>query len=198
MVLTNGTKPLLHRLEQIEALHQKKHPLSFRISFDYPNAKKHDAGRGEGNFTLALKSLHILAEKGFSVSIACQQEGKDTQQTENKFRKIFVEAGIEQQVPIVSFPDFLTPGSLPDVPHITETCMTKYKDAKSRAQLMCNYSRMVLKKNNKMTVYACTLVDDDEDYHLASTLRESLDVTIMLKHHRCYSCFANGASCSEL
>ncbi|BBM87187.1 radical SAM protein [Candidatus Uabimicrobium amorphum] len=199
LVLTNGTKPLLQRIEDIEALQQQKFPLSFRISLDYPNPQKHDAGRGQGNFMMALETLGMLANKGFNVSIARQQQAtEDKEAVENSFRQFFADVGIHHPIPIISFPDFLTPGSIPQVPYITEHCMTTYKNAHSRAQLMCNYSRMVLKKDGKMCVYACTLVDDDEDYHLATTLKESLDITIMLKHHRCYSCFASGASCSEL
>jgi len=57
---------------------------------------------------------------------------------------------------------------------------------------------MVVKSNGRMRVYACTLVDDDEDYDLGDTLAESLKPRIRLKHHRCYACFAFGASCSEL
>ena len=56
---------------------------------------------------------------------------------------------------------------------------------------------MVVKKDGTMGVYACTLVDDDSDYNLAPTLRESLQYRVMLQHHRCFSCFAHGASCSE-
>ena len=42
------------------------------------------------------------------------------------------------------------------------------------------------------------LVDDDPDYALAETLADSLQVPVSMKHHRCYSCFRFGASCSEL
>ena len=47
-----------------------------------------------------------------------------------------------------------------------------------------------------MRVYACTLVDDDEDYDLGGSLAEADDRRVYLRHHRCYSCFAYGASCS--
>jgi hypothetical protein len=40
-------------------------------------------------------------------------------------------------------------------------------------------------------------VDDDEDYDLGGTLSESMRVRVMLRHHRCFSCFAAGTSCSE-
>ena len=35
------------------------------------------------------------------------------------------------------------------------------------------------------------------DFDLGATLRESMEQRVQLKHHRCYSCFAYGASCSE-
>ena len=49
-----------------------------------------------------------------------------------------------------------------------------------------------------MRVYACTLVDDDESYDLGGTLSETLAKRIYLRHHRCHTCFALGASCSEI
>jgi hypothetical protein len=57
---------------------------------------------------------------------------------------------------------------------------------------------MIIKKDGRMRVYACTLVDDDESYDLGGTLAESLESRIMMRHHRCYSCFAFGSSCSEI
>ena len=76
--------------------------------------------------------------------------------------------------------------------------MTTYKTEKARDQIMCNFSKMVVKKGGRMRVYACTLVDDDEDYDLGGSLAEAMDIRVMLKHHRCYTCFAEGASCSEI
>lgn len=62
---------------------------------------------------------------------------------------------------------------------------------------MCNYSKMIVKQQGECGVYACTLVDDDGDYNLGRTLKEAMSERVMLKHHRCYSCFAYGSSCSE-
>ncbi len=50
LVLTNGTDPVLSRLRQIERLRTAAHPVSFRVSIDYPDEGRHDAGRGAGNF----------------------------------------------------------------------------------------------------------------------------------------------------
>ena len=198
LVLTNGTDPIIKRTKDILPLLDKPHPINFRISIDYPDAERHDAGRGAGNFDKSLQTAARLIEYGFAVSIARQMPaGEDPGQTERAYREVFHAFGLPEELTIVAFPDFLTPGSNADVPQITETCMTRYHTAESRASFMCAFSRMVVKKDGAMRVYACTLVDDDEAYDLGDTLATSLAVRIMLGHHRCYSCFAYGASCSE-
>ena len=76
--------------------------------------------------------------------------------------------------------------------------MTAHHTAESRNKFMCHFSKMVVKKNGRMRVYACTLVDDDESFDLGGSLDEAAGVRVMLRHHRCYSCFAHGSSCSEI
>jgi len=56
---------------------------------------------------------------------------------------------------------------------------------------------MVVRSNGRCGVYAGTLVDDDDQFDLGGTLRESLDVHIRLHHHRCCLCFAYGTTCGE-
>lgn len=198
MILTNGTEPVLNRLDEILPLRDKPNSLKFRISIDYPDPDRHDQGRGPGNFHRALQCLGRLHEFGFDVSIARQRDkDENIQEVDAAFHPYLAEVGVPTDINIVSFPDFLTPGANGTSPHITENCMTQYHNEKSRSDFMCAFSKMVLKKNGKMRVYACTLVDDDEDYDLGGTLSESLKVRVMLRHHRCFSCFAFGASCSE-
>ena len=198
MVLTNGTEPVLNRLDEILPLRDKAHPLKFRVSIDFPDPKRHDAGRGPGNFHRAFQCLGRLHEFGYDVSIARQRDAdEDIPAVDAAFSPYLKEVGVPEDINIVSFPDFLTPGSLGTSPDITEDCMTRYHNEKSRSDFMCNFSKFVLKKGGRMRVYACTLVDDDEDYDLGSTLTESMRAHVMLGHHRCYSCFAFGASCSE-
>jgi hypothetical protein len=198
LVLTNGTDALIRRLHQLERLRAAPHPLSLRVSIDYPDAGRHDAGRGPGMFAKSLAALGLLHARGFRVSVARQMEkGEDRAAVDGAYRALFRERGLPEQTTVVAFPDFGRPGAAVQVPLITESCMTKYHTAATRREFMCAYSKMVVKLGGRMRVYACTLVDDDPDYDQGGSLREALAVRVMLKHHRCYSCFAYGASCSE-
>ncbi|MCK5268846.1 MAG: radical SAM protein [Spirochaetes bacterium] len=199
LVLTNATEPLLNRMQEIIKLKDNPNSLSFRVSLDHPDPVKHDESRGKGNFNLALKVLAKLHQNGFKVSLArLTLPGEDPNETNKAYHPFLKEAGLPLDIEIVIFPEFHLPGSNPEIPYVTESCMTTYKNEQTRSEFMCNFSKMVLKKNGKMSVYACTLVDDDSDYDLGSNLTDSMKVRVMLKHHRCYSCFASGASCSQL
>jgi len=199
LVLTNGTDPMLKRLHQIERLADFPQPISFRISIDYPDAVRHDEGRGAGNFDKALTGMRSLYEMGFHVSLARQQKaGEDQAAIERVFRELLCDVGLPEDIRIVSFPDFDVPYAHPSVPDVTEDCMTRYQTEETRRAFMCAFSKMVIKRNGEMRVYACTLVDDDPAYDLGSSLTETQDQRIHLRHHRCYTCFAFGSSCSEL
>ena len=199
LVLTNGTDPVLKRLHQIESLTARPNPVAFRISIDYPDELRHDASRGRGSFGKSGRSLRELHARGFRVSVA-RQRGADENAAavDATYRWLFRQHGLPADTRIVAFPDFLAPASRPDVPTITERCMATHHTAESRRRFMCHFSKMVVKKNGRMRVYACTLVDDDESYDLGATLSETLQMRIYLRHHRCHTCFAQGASCSEI
>ena len=113
------------------------------------------------------------------------------------FRRLFEANGLPADLRIVAFPDFARPGAAVDVPHVTEACMTRYHTERTRREFMCAYSKMVVKQGGRMRVYACTLVDDDPAYDQGGSLHEALGRRVLLRHQRCYSCFAYGASCSE-
>jgi molybdenum cofactor biosynthesis enzyme MoaA len=199
LVLTNGTDPVLRRLRQIGRLRELACPISFRVSIDHPDEARHDAARGAGNFRRALEGMRRLHELGFQVSLARQMRpGEDAMAVEARFRAILADNLLPADLRIVAFPDFGIPGEQRQVPAITEDCMTRYQTEESRRLFMCAFSRMVVKTGGRMRVYACTLVDDDPDYDLGGSLREAAGERIRLRHHRCYTCFKYGASCSEL
>ena len=199
LVLTNGTDPVLKRLHQIKRLADLAHPVSFRISIDYTDEQRHDEGRGAGNFQKALTGMRELHKLGFHISLARQREdGEDTTEKDAAFASLLAENDLPENVRVVSFPDFDVPFAHRTVPDVTEDCMTRYQTESSRREFMCAFSKMVIKRDGRMRVYACTLVDDDPDYDLGGSLAEADGQRIQMRHHRCYTCFAFGSSCSEL
>lgn len=199
LVLTNGTDPLLKRLRQIAALRAQPQPIAFRVSIDYPDRERHDAGRGAGAFAQSWEALSKLHSLGFRVSIARQMEkGENAAAVAAAYASLLAEHGLPAGTTLVAFPDFLPPGATTHVPTITEHCMTTYQSEDTRRAFMCAFSKMVVKQDGRMRVYACTLVDDDPAYDLGGTLAESMPKRVMLRHHRCYSCFKYGSSCSEI
>jgi len=198
LVLTNATEPLMNQIGAVLPLRDKPNSLNFRVSLDHPDPVKHDESRGRGNFKKALTTLGRLHQSGFGVSIArLILSGEDSASVDHAYTPYFESAGVPLDLTIIKFPDFHLPGSLPQVAEITETCMTRYLSGEQRDNFMCNFSKMIVRKNGQCGVYACTLVDDVENYDLGKTLHEAMEQRVLLGHHRCYSCFAGGASCSE-
>lgn len=199
LVLTNATEPLIRRLKQLESLRGHPHALNFRVSLDYPEAARHDGGRGEGMFAQALEGLRKLHEMGFHVSVANQVlPGVMPDIVSMRFAEVFRNAGLPEDLPRIEFPEFHPPNTQLVSPQITERCMMALQAEEIRRSFMCAFSKMVGKSGGHMRVYACTLVDDDPDYILGETLTEALQISVSMKHHRCYSCFKYGASCSEM
>lgn len=198
LVLTNATAPLQKKIEEIVQLKELAHELHFRVSLDHCDAEHHDAIRGPGMFAMALRGLKLLEGNGFHCSIARHSEEHEyTEAIEEAYRTVLQEHGIDSAKTFVAFPDFLSPGAHPDgIPTITMGCLSAFENGKTG--FMCENSRMIVKKRGVASVYACTLVDDDDSYNLGRTLQESLAKEVHLTHHRCFSCYKSGASCSEL
>ena len=198
LVLTNGTDALIKRMGQLEALREKPHALSLRVSIDHPDAARHDAGRGADMFATSFQALQMLHARGFRFSIARQMEKtEDRASVDTAFRRLFRDFGLPEDLHIVAFPDFATPGSILQVPVVTEGCMTRYQTESSRREFMCAYSKMVIKLGGRMRVYACTLRRRRPRVRSGREPARSARDRVMMRHHRCYSCFAYGASCSE-
>ncbi|PAV24717.1 radical SAM family protein [Tamilnaduibacter salinus] len=196
-VLTNATDPLLKRRHQVEPLLHNAYPIHFRVSLDFPDEARHDHDRGAGSFNKALEGIRWLVDQGFEVSIARQiDDNEDPEAVEDAFRAIFRDWGIPDTLAFTAFPDLGTPGTDDGSPEITESCMEKYPTEQSRSHFMCTYTRMLVKKDDEVRIFACTLVDDDPQYDLGTSLKESMEERIMLRHHRCFACYRFGASCS--
>lgn len=197
LVLSNGTKPLTNHLDDIAQLTDGRHPLSIRISLDAADAYHHDKIRGKGSFELALSNLRHLYDIDVNISVARRiSYGENETSVNGAYAALFNSIGLPSSLPVVAFPDLLSPGSHRDVPTITTQCMENRAHTKGIDDLMCRYSRMVVKSKNKIRLYACTLVDDDTRFDVGANVAEAVKKAVPLSHHRCYACYAQGTSCS--
>lgn len=195
LVLSNGTGPLRRHMDWLSALvaGEGKHPLTVRISLDFPEEAAHDAGRGQGSFAMAMESLRLLHKAGISCAVARRAgEDEDAAAMSAAYAALFTENGLPADLPVVAFPDLQSKKINPE---ITENCMRTYHSPESRAAFMCAYSRMLLKQGDRVHLYACTLVDNDPAYDFGADLAAAMRVRTLLRHRRCFSCFASGVSC---
>lgn len=194
LVLSNGTEPLLNRLPALRSRALKADALRFRISLDYPDAPRHDAGRGRGALDLALRSIGELLAMDFAVSIARRRDKKeDADAVAAQYKELFIHANLPADIPLISFPDL----QRDDVSHITGQCVRTYHTPESRKGFMCAYSRMLVRQNNRMRLYSCTLADDDAAFDFGPELSSAIARETFLTHKRCFACFAGGVSCGK-
>lgn len=182
LLLTNGTAPLLKRLHQLQLLKHQPHPLSFRVSLDYPDEQRHDSARGWGNFRRALDGLQLLHTQGFTVSIARQREvDENSSEVAEKFRQLLRRASLPEDLPVAALPDFGRPGETAEI-------VLAATELQQPETLMCSYSRMVVKRQGQLCFYACGFTDDDPRFDLGDSLPAALTAHVELKHHRCSRC----------
>ncbi len=199
LVLTNGTAPLIRRVQQLDALRSQPNVLSFRVSLDHPEAERHDAGRGWGNFRRALEGLALLHQRGFPVSITRQvTPGEDAAAIHAAFRTAFSKHGLPTDLAIVALPDYGLPGASGGKPPVVDDELARRHSNAFGMPLMCTQSKMIVKRDGAARVYACALVDDDRDFEQGTTLAQALTRETLLRHSRCHACIATGASMSAL
>jgi molybdenum cofactor biosynthesis enzyme MoaA len=191
LILSNGTAPLLKRLHQLQLLKQQAQPLSFRISIDYPDQQRHDTARGWGNFQRALDGLQLLHEQGFAVSIARQMDdNEDSAAVHDAYRQLLRKARLPDNLRIVALPELGKLGT--DTQLTTSLAVPDDVD-----RLMCSHSRMVIKRDGQLRVYACAFTDDDVRFDMGPSLSEAAKSPACLQHQRCQQCIRQRATYSE-
>jgi molybdenum cofactor biosynthesis enzyme MoaA len=191
LILTNGTAPLLKRLHQLQLLKQQAHPLSFRISIDYPDQQRHDTARGWGNFQRAVDGLQLLHEQGFAVSIARQMDdNEDINAVQEAYRLLLRKAHLPEAMRIFALPEL---GKLGTDCHIDSVVAAPADTSK----LMCSNSRMLLKINGHMRIHACAFTDDDARFDMGTSLSDATTTSVCLQHQRCGQCVKHAATYSE-
>lgn len=199
MVLTNAMTPMHHHKKRlVELLQRYGDKLTIRVSLDDYAAERHDLVRGVNGFVKTLDGLTWLARQGFKIAVGARTLwGEDAATERAGFRRLFAEHSISI--------DSCDPGALvlfPEMdanacaPKITETFLKAA--GKTQECLMCNHSRMVVKRKgaDHPVVVSCTLLPYDPAYEMGPTLRAS-ERSVSLSHAHCAQfCVLGGASCS--
>lgn len=184
LVLTNGTAPLIRRPHHLARLRAAAHPLSLRVSIDYPDEARHDAGRGLRNFRKALQGLVTLHQAGFAVGVTRRCEpGEDSAEVEARFRALFRRHGLPADLPLVALPEL---GALHDA------APPAYPAAAAMAPSLCRSSRTACMQGGDLAFLPCPLVDDAAEMLLGTTLAAACAVAVVPRHPRCAQCLGAG------
>ena len=187
LVLTNGTAPFIRRAHHLASLKEAPHPLRFRVSIDYADEDRHDAGRGLKNFRKAIEGLRLLLEAGFPCGITRQQDvDEDAHAVDRRFRNLLRKQRLPEDLPIVSLPEL-------GVPQADRT-LTPIAGSTAWAFVApgCTRSRMLLRRSGTLHVAPCPLVDDSPQLDLGPSLAASLTQPARLLHARCHLCLSRG------
>lgn len=189
LVLTNGMAPFIRKTHLLAALRDQPHPLAFRVSVDWPDESRHDAGRGPKSFRKAIEGLRLLHEAGFAVGITRQSErGEDAAAVDARFRTLLRRQHLPEELPIVALPDLGVPA--PDSvagPSGAEAGVEEWRIAPA-----CTRSRMLLRRPEGLRIAPCPLVDDRPGMDLGEALAPALQAPARLLHTRCRICLDQG------
>ena len=181
LVLSNAMKPMLNRTENLLKLNHKNLII-----------------RGKNTFDVMLEGLTWLSQNNFNYTLATRllwNENED--QLRDNFNNFIIKHNLkldskseQQLVTFVEMDENI------DTPEITTACWSIL--GKNPDDIMCSWSRMVVKKRGmlKPSVIACTLLPYDDEFDLGQNLTNSLQ-KIYLNHEHCSKfCVLGGSSCS--
>jgi sulfatase maturation enzyme AslB (radical SAM superfamily) len=191
LVLTNGTAPFIRRAHQLATLRAAAHALSFRVSIDYPDETRHDAGRGYKNFRKALEGLRLLHAAGFAVGITRQiTPGENGAAVEARFRTLLRKHQLPEEMPVLALPELGALEAATGAPAaVTADAITM------PCPPACTRSRMLLKRAGVLRVAPCPLVDDDATLEWpAEPLADALAAQVETRHRRCHLCLTQGVN----
>ena len=196
LVLSNAMKPMLNRTKELIKLN---HPnLIVRVSIDHYEKEKHEEIRGKNTYDVMLQGLKWLNENNFNYTLATRLLWNEKEEDLRKNFGTFIKNNnlrLDTNSPkeLVTFAEM---DEKIDTPEITTSCWDILN--KDPNDVMCSWSRMVVRKKNSKTpsVIACTLLPYADEFNLGDTLTNSLQ-KIYLNHKHCSKfCVLGGSSCS--
>ena len=196
-VLTNATLFSSRRVEALRAIqYEAAHPLELRVSIDGHSPATNDPIRGEGTFDRAMEGVGRLVAAGFRPIITAMQSWpcEETASTLQAFRDALDEVGYSDPrlkilPPLLIGQEAERNRSYTECERVTHEMLQGY----DLSQLLCTRARLVTAAG----VYACPILLDYPSARLADTLAEAVEIDAPLGESACYTCYANGAICSN-
>ncbi|MDR2214456.1 MAG: radical SAM protein [Nevskiaceae bacterium] len=201
LVLTNGMAPFIRKAHLLAQLRAMPHALRFRVSIDWPEEARHDAGRGHKSFRKALEGLRLLHAAGFEVGITRQREaGEDAAAVDARFRALLRKQQLPEDLRIVALPEL---GALAQGDVVAGgdgdgaiTADVAGGDVASGDTALpspaCTRSRMLLRRPEGLRIAPCPFTDDQPQLDLGDQLTAALQAPVRLIHPRCRVCLEQG------
>ena len=200
ILLTNAMRPMMRKqvLAGLEDMVGKGHDrVLARVSIDHFTASGHDHIRGKGSFAQTLHGMKWLQDNGYELAVAGRQLWDESEEIAREgygrmFRQNDFNIDPADPTRLVLFPEMDIES---ETPEITEECWDIL--GKSKSQMMCSTSRMVIKRRNadRPVVVSCTLLPYSPDFELGTTLAEA-ERGVNLNHPFCSQfCVLGSASC---
>ena len=197
-VLTNATvlpQRTVDRLQDLAAA--SPYTLELRVSIDGVTVEMNDAIRGEGSFERALGAVGRLAAAGFLPIITTMRTWDDaeTDTILEAFRELLADVGYDRPrlkilPPLHIGAEAERTRGYEDVERVTRDMMVEYP----AELLLCSGARLVTASG----VWVCPILLDDPAAKVGDTLAEAVDAPARLDAQPCYTCWVNGAICSNV
>ncbi len=197
-VLTNATLLSNRKVEALASIAaQSLYSLEFRVSIDGVSPQTNDAIRGPGTFTRALLGVERLVAVGFLPIITAMQSWPDDQhdQVLEDFRHLLSEIGYRKArvkilPPLHIGEEASRSRQYSNGERVSHDMMAGY----DIDQLLCTRARLVTAQG----VFACPILLDYPSARLGGSLRETTEKRVALAEQACFTCYMNGAICSNV
>lgn len=197
-VLTNATILPQRTVDELRAVSEgSPYTLELRVSIDGVTPEMNDAIRGEGSFQRALGAVGRLAAAGFLPIITTMQtwEDHETDAILAAFRDLLGGVGYDRPrlkvlPPLHIGAEAERTRGYEEVERVTHEMMVDYPED----LLLCSGARLVTASG----VWVCPILLDDPTAKVGDTLQEAVEVPARLDAQACYTCWVNGAICSNV
>ena len=196
-VLTNATLFPPRRVAALRDVQDRSAPvLTFRVSIDGYSPETNDPIRGEGTFERAMEGVGNLVAAGFRPIITAMQSWPCDEMacTLRAFRNALEAVGYDEPrlkilPPLLIGEEARRNRGYQPCERVTHEMLHGY----DLDQLLCSRARLVTASG----VYACPILLDYPSARLADTLSEAVTIDAPLAEAACYTCYTNGAICSN-